>query len=121
MLRKVPRWGIAFLPEHRYGTRHHADRRHVVRPLCGRRWASPRRRAGGGCRTHRHRVGDHRVRSRCGVLRPHPRGGPRGGLRAARERGWADDSMMAADVVVIALGAAALAWVTWYFRPFSRR
>jgi len=29
--------------------------------------------------------------------------------------------MTAADVVVIALGAAALAWVTWYFRPFSRR
>ena len=29
--------------------------------------------------------------------------------------------MTAADVVVIALGAGALAWVTWYFRPFSRR
>src|SRR5579872_2259964 len=102
MLRKVPRWGIAILSEHRHGTRHHADRRDVVWPLCGRRWASPRRRAGGS-------------------YRPHPRGGPRGGLRAARGRGGSDGSMMAADAVVIALGVAALAWVTWYFRPFSRR
>lgn len=29
--------------------------------------------------------------------------------------------MTAADVVVIALGVAAVAWVNWYFRPFSRR
>ena len=29
--------------------------------------------------------------------------------------------MMAADAVVVALGVAAFAWVTWYFRPFSRR
>ena len=29
--------------------------------------------------------------------------------------------MTAADVVVIALGIAAVAWVAWYFRPFSRR
>lgn len=28
--------------------------------------------------------------------------------------------MTAADVVVIALGVAAVAWVNWYFRPFSR-
>ncbi len=28
--------------------------------------------------------------------------------------------MTAADVVVIAFGVAALAWVNWYFRPFSR-
>lgn len=28
--------------------------------------------------------------------------------------------MTAADVVVIALGIGAIAWVAWYFRPFSR-
>lgn len=29
--------------------------------------------------------------------------------------------MTAADVVVVASGIAAVAWVAWYFRPFSRR
>lgn len=28
--------------------------------------------------------------------------------------------MTIADAVVIALGIAAVAWVNWYFRPFSR-
>ena len=28
--------------------------------------------------------------------------------------------MTAADVVVLALGISAVAWVAWYFRPFSK-
>ncbi len=28
--------------------------------------------------------------------------------------------MTAADLVVIALGIGAVAWVAWYFRPFAR-
>lgn len=28
--------------------------------------------------------------------------------------------MTGADIVVIALGVGLVAWVAWYFRPFSR-